>query len=307
MAKIALIGSANSVVLAPYEDSSFQSFRQGLPTWPEPPFRDESWEIWGCSPGAAQSVRRATRWFEVHRWEPGQAWFNQGYCQFLREFKGPVYVGGEPGQIPLEEVPNQVPYPLDAVDTEFSTFFLTSSLALMAGVAILEIEAERARDPEHDDTQDVLGFWGVDMAANEEYGFQRPGCHYFILEALRRGIGIYVPPESCLLRPQPVYGLSEWQHNYIKLTQRSRELNARVKAAAEEKAKKEQEIYTLAGALDDLNYMVNTWTSPHGLEAGKVIRLNRQGRERRGLDEARAPETAPTDVAVHLRRHNGGG
>lgn len=298
--KIALVGSANSVVLAPYEDSSFQAFRQGLPTWPEPQFQDETWDIYGCSPGAAQSVRRATRWFEVHRWEPGQAWFNQGYCQFLREFKGPVYVGGD---IPREAIPNQVLYPLDAVDTEFSTFFLTSSLALMAAIAILEIEAERTRDPEHDWNEDVIGFFGIDCAANEEYGFQRPGCHYFILEALRRGIGIYVPPESCLLRPQPVYGLSEWQHNYIKLTQRSRELNARIKSAAEEKAKKEQEIYSLAGALDDLNYMVNTWTSPHGLEAGKVLRLNHQGRERRGLPTV--PEVGGQPIPLH--RNNGGG
>ena len=63
------------------------------------------------------------------------------------------------------------------------------------------------------------------MSATEEYGYQRAGCQFFILEALRRGIGIFVPPESCLLRPVPVYGLCEWGHTYIKLTQRARELN----------------------------------------------------------------------------------
>ena len=45
-------------------------------------------------------------------------------------------------------------------------------------------------------------------------------------EAMRRGIGVYLPPESDLMRPLPVYGISEWDHNYIKLTSRARELSA---------------------------------------------------------------------------------
>src|SRR5262245_28550268 len=99
--KVALVGSANSVHIAPYENTDFSAWRQGLPTWPPPVWEAENWEIWGCSPGAAFAVRRATRWFEVHRWEPGQNWFPQQYCHFLHEFRGPVYVNPKSGP-PLE-------------------------------------------------------------------------------------------------------------------------------------------------------------------------------------------------------------
>lgn len=274
--KIALIGSAGSVHLAPYEDSSFSKFRQGLPTWPPPQWEAEEWEIWGCSPGASGAVRRANRWFELHRWEPGQSWLPQAYCKFLQEFKGPVYVGApEEGLISREDIPNQVLYPIEKVETEFSSYFLTSSLSLMFALAILEIEEAR-KQPGHNPDDDVVAFFGVDMAASEEWSTQRPGCQHFVLEALRRGIGVYVPPESCLLRPEPVYGLGEWQHNYIKLTQRARELNSRLAQAQKAKVDAEATLLAMGGALDDLNYMVKTWTSPYGLQSGAVIRMKKK-------------------------------
>lgn len=280
--KIALCGSqTHSAHLAPYEDKSWEEHRQGLPrgfphggliqeTWV-----NEDWDIWGCSPGAAGQVRRATRWFEVHRWEPGKPWLSLEYVRFLKEFKGPVYTGGV-----IEEIPNHVVYPLERVETEFSSYFLTSSLALMCAMAILEIEDDRRASGNGHERDDVIGFWGVDMSAGEEWGYQRAGCQFFLLEALRRGIGIYVPPESCLLRPMPVYGLSEWHHTYIKLTQRARELNGRKEAAIKAYKEAEQTLAGLSGAMEDLNYMVNTWTSPYGLPSGVVLKMGKEHVER---------------------------
>lgn len=272
--KIALVGSQpHSTQLAPYEDASWEKYRAGLPRGfpggfmlPEQ-WVGEEWEIWGCSPGAAFALRRCTRFFEVHRWEPGKPWFSPAYVQFLQQFKGPVYVGGE-----IAELPASVRYPIDRVEEEFSSYFLTSSLALMCALAILEIEDDRKKRS-NGEGDDVIGFWGVDMSASEEYAFQRPGCQHFILEALRRGIGVYVPPESCLLRPMPVYGLSEWGHVYIKLTQRAREFNERIQQALKQKQEAEATIMALQGSLEDLNYNVQTWTSPYGLPPGTLIRF----------------------------------
>jgi len=527
--RIALVGSApSSIGLAPWQDESFTKFTQGkVHAYPASPHADERWEMWGCSPGAYGQSPRFTAWFEVHRWEPGKPWFSPEYCQFLREFRGPVYTGGE-----IPEIKNHVRYPLEEVETEFSSYFLTSSLSLMAALAILEIEKAR-KSPGHDPADDVIGFFGVDMSAcphpdtkvltadlrwvragdlkvgdkliafdeetvangdstpkrywrtsevlrasqitkpcyriyfedgttqvcsdehmwlthaenharwkmtkdlvtphhregrptrviklcdtweedrswdagylaaafdgeghitqkrgeddygllrigfaqrenamsaevlaacermgfelgqdstdggmngdcikysirggrsktmeflgrvrprrllekfspeflgimqkqstvaverieflgeqpvvglktstatfiaeglashnTEEYGYQRAGCQHFILNALERGIGVYVPPESDLLRPMPVYGMCEWDHNYIKLTARARELNNRIQAATERMSKDSGEIAHLRGAMDDLNYMTNTWTTPYGLPSGQVI------------------------------------
>ena len=266
---IALIGSAPSSILkGPYQDASHQAYTGGkVQLYPPAPFIDQTWEIWGCSPGAFGQVPRATRWFEVHRWEPGQAWFSPEYCQWLREFRGPVYTGG-----PIPEIQNHVVYPIERVEAEFSSYFLTSSLSLMLALAILEIEDAREQGRAAEDGNDTIGMWGVDMAATEEWAEQRPGCQHFLLEALRRGIRIFIPEESDLLRPMPVYGLSEWDQRYIKSTVRMRELNARRQAAEQALAQATSEAHFLRGASEDMQYNVKTWCSPYGLPAGVFVK-----------------------------------
>jgi len=264
--KIALIGSApSSIGSAPFADARFNQFLGGKPAPAYPPsqFINETWQIWGCSPGAFGVCPRADRWFEVHRWEPGKTWFSPEYCQFLREFRGPVYTGG-----PVPEIRNATPFPIDAVEEAFSGYFLTSSLALMMALAILDIETDRATRPAFTPDEDTIAFFGVDMAATEEYGYQRAGCQFFVLEALRRGIQVYVPPESDLLRPMPVYGMCEWDHEYIKLTTRAREINQRVQIQQQAAAGAQRELDHLNGARENLDYVANTWTSPYGLPSG---------------------------------------
>lgn len=288
--KIALIGSApSSVNLAPFKDASFNRYLGGKPPPQYPPsqFIGDDWQIWGCSPGAWAVAPRADRWFEVHRWEPGQTWFSPEYTQFLREFRGPVYTGG-----PIPEITNHVIYPLERVEAEFSAYFLHSSLSLMLALAILEIEDSRKARTQ--DENDVIGLWGVDMAANEEYSDQRDGCQFFILEALRRGIKVFVPPESCLLRPKPVYGLSEWHHDYIKCTVRMRELNQRKQAAAAQAQESQRQMEFLTGAIDNMTYFINTWTSPYGLPPGVEIQI-KPGTGLGGGVTMQRPTTATVD------------
>lgn len=281
--KIAVLGSApSSVRLAPFKDSNYQGWIQGKV---EELARAHGqiggdFQIWGCSPGAWAVATRATRWFEVHRWEPGQNWFSVEYVEFLRKFAGPVYTGAAVG-----ELPNHVIYPIDRIEEKFSSYFLTSSLALMLALAIDEIEEIRAARcgkgsvppfvPEGEltarDEDDLIGMWGVDMAADQEWGYQRPGCQFFILEAMRRGIKIYLPPESDIMRPMPVYGISEWDHNYIKLTARAREINAKIAHFAAQRQEADTQIPALQGELAALNSFVNTWTSPYGMRHGLTI------------------------------------
>jgi hypothetical protein len=74
------------------------------------------------------------------------------------------------------------------------------------------------------------------------------------------------------MRPLPVYGISEWDHNYIKITSRAKELSAR---AAEAQAAINQHTQQLAGIQGEqhaLNYFVSTWSSPYGMQPGMVLR-----------------------------------
>lgn len=293
---IACMGSApSSVRLGPYMDKSYAEFQQGkVQAYPPAERREEIWHIWGCSPALFAVAPRATRWFELHRWEPGQAWFSPEYCQFLRDFGGPVYTGG-----PVPEIRNGIVYPLSRVEAEFSAFFLNSSLSLMAALAILEIEQIRvarkawkewnaepqvserpnllpAHVPEDElektDEDDVIGFWGVDMSATEEYARQKPGCWFFGLEILRRGIGLYYPPESDLFCAEPVYGISEWDHGYIKATARMREINSRMEQNQRQLGQIQNQCAADIGAKEDLSYVIKNWFSPFNLPAGSLLR-----------------------------------
>lgn len=297
--KIAVLGSAGSVAKAPFQNAQFRAWQENKA---QAIMRahdqiDGEFDIWGCSPGCWAVAPRATRWFEVHRWEVNVPWFSPEYVQFLRDFKGIVYTGGT-----VPEIPNHVVYPIDAMEAEFSSYNMTSSLALMMALAISTIEAIRKcrhatqrqmdaglpppaytewyglskerwiEEMSQSDDNDIIGLWGVDMAASDEYSYQRPGCQNYVIEATRRGIGIYLPPESDLMRPMPVYGISEWKHNYIKLTGRARELNninAAQTAAIDEARLKQAAVQ---GELHALNYFVSTWTSEYGMQHGLVNR-----------------------------------
>lgn len=268
--RIAVLGSAGSLPKAPFKNADFERWTQGKSTPPGVQHAqvEGEWDIWGCSPGCWSISPRFTKFFELHRWEPGAPWFSPEYCQFLRDFKGPVIVGGV-----IPEIKNAILYPIDRIERKFSSYFLSSSLALMVAMAIDEIETEREK-PGHDASEDVIGLWGVDMAATEEWGYQKPGCQFFVLEALRRGIGIYLPPESDLMRPAPVYGISEWDHNYIKLTSRARELSSNLAEKTKAFHDNELNAAAVAGEQHALDYFVKTWTCPYGLPAGIILRHN---------------------------------
>lgn len=268
--RIALLGSApSSIMLAPFRDQSYQEFAGGKTQIQPPlPHLNEQWLIWACSPGAYGRVERCDAYFELHRWEPGKPWFSPEYVQFLREFKGPVYTGGVVPELPTHEV-----FPIQAIEAEFSSYFLTSSLSMMFALAIYKLEEydkvmAAAGEPKEKHT---IGMWGVDMAASEEYGYQRAGCQFFILEALRRGIEVYVPPESDLLRPMPVYGMCEWDHNWIKATARMQELQVHEQNHIAQMQAAQRSLAFFQGAKENQKYNMDTWTSPYGMPAGQYI------------------------------------
>lgn len=241
--KIALIGSApSSIRLAPYKDST--------------------WAIWGCSPGAYGTVgaeriwQPGDAWWELHRWEPqvpgkpgtGQSWFSPEYCEMLTRYPGTVWMSDP---IP-PEIPNAKAFPIGPMMAKYGPYFFTSSLAYMFAMALEDPEVEE------------IGMWGVDMSATEEYGYQRAGCQYFITLALQRGIRVNIPPESDILQPNFLYGLAENSPMVVKLTARRHELTQRKAAADQRMQHAQQESVFLSGALDDLDYMFKTWTTWQG-------------------------------------------
>lgn len=237
--KIALIGSAPaSIRLAPYHDPA--------------------WEIWGCSPGTYGVMPRCTAFFELHLWEPGQPWFSPEYVQWLSalpERGVPLYVGNESVK---NAIPGATVLPHEEIIAEFdpSRWFCTSSLFWMMAMAIKSGATH-------------IGFWGVDMAATEEYEMQRAGIHFMAYLAQARGIEVGAPAESDLFTPRFRYGIDEWTHSYRKARARRIELEARRNQCMAEAAAKNQEAHFVAGAIDDLKYFGDTWADK-GTHLGPV-------------------------------------
>ena len=198
------------------------------------------WEIWACSPGTYGSPR-IDKFFELHRWEPGQEWFSEGYVKFLESFEGEVIMSA-----PVESVKGCSLLPYEKLVDKYGPYFFTSSLAWMLAMAI-EAGADK------------IALYGVDMAATTEYHDQRMGCQYFAMLAKSMGIEVGVPPESDLLRPAPLYGVCENSHAWIKQTARARELAGRLNQAKQASEKARDEISFLTGAMDDQDWNLHSW------------------------------------------------
>lgn len=243
--KIAVLGSAPSSIL-------------------KAPFGDPSWEIWACSPGAYPHLSRVDEFFEVHRWEPGvvgkpqtqKQWFSPEYVAWIKMQKR-VWVADPEA---LKDCPNASELPWRELVKKYGHYCWTSSIAYMTAMAIEKITAARASRPADSTEEDVIGFWGVDMAANEElYTGQRAACQWFMQILVGLKIGFFVPPESDLLTPPPMYGVSEITHRHIKWLERKNELQARMAQARAQIEQLQKTEMFFQGAVDDMDYHLKMW------------------------------------------------
>lgn len=243
--KIAVLGSAPSSIL-------------------KAPFGDPSWEIWACSPGAYPHLSRVDEFFEVHRWEPGvvgkpqtqKPWFSPEYVAWIKQQKR-VWVADPEA---LKDCPNAVELPWRELVKKYGHYCWTSSVAYMLAMAIEKVIEARKTRPADSTEEDVIGLWGVDMAANEElYTGQRSACQWFMQILVGLHIGFYVPPESDLLTPPPMYGVSETSHRHIKWLERKNELTARMQSASAQIEQLQKTVMFFQGAVDDMDYHLKMW------------------------------------------------
>ena len=225
--KIAVLGSAiSSVQLAPFDD--------------------KDWEIWGCSP-ANRQLPRVDAWFELHNLEIKR---REGLVEWIEWLaKQPtVFV-----QQPTPDIPNGKTFPLPQLMKKYGRYLWTSQIALMLALAI-------------EQKPDVIGIYGVDMAANSEYNQQRLACQILVEMAKQMGITIAIPPESDLLEPPPIYGYCESSRRWRKMYARKLELQNRINDLANKAASAQSEKAHLVGALDDLEYMTAHWANTTDFE-----------------------------------------
>ncbi|HZD27244.1 MAG TPA: hypothetical protein VE251_00950 [Xanthobacteraceae bacterium] len=248
---------------------------------------------------------RCTAWFELHRVEFGEVgkpqtqkqWFSPEYVQWMAQ--------RVPGQCPVwmyehvPEIPASRALPIDELVARYGNAFFTSSIAIMIACAIDEILEERDRWAAEGlpARQSAIGLYGIDMSASEEYEDQRTGCQHFLLLAADLGIQVIVPPESDLLRPKPIYAISESSHWKIKATAKRQELEQRLaQAIAQKEAAASSEAF-LRGALDMLKYHELTWMEDRQLIGTHKELYTRMPAVREHVLSAANPEASETKPA----------
>lgn len=230
------------------------------------PFGDLTWKVWGCSPGLYPIGGRWDAWFELHRWEPPVLgvpaqqvpWFSPEYCGWMAQRQHVVWMREQ-----IVAIPNSQTIPWEQLVAKYGNFFFTSTLAWMAAMAIeailLNRELLQAGDERAVHGEDAIGFWGVDMSTEEEYVQQRAGCQFFATLAASMGIRIVTPPESDLMIPPALYGISESMPRNVRMLARLNMAKARQAQSALEVLNAEKQKAFSDGQLDAELYHNRTW------------------------------------------------
>lgn len=235
------------------------------------PFGDQSWKIWGCSPGLYPLAGRLDAWFELHRWEPPVLgvphqqvpWFSPEYCGWMAQRQHVVWMAEKVAVIPMSQK-----LPAGELVKKYGHYFFTSSLAWMAAMAIEAILLNRellaAGDPSAvpgvAGEPDAIGFWGVDMSTEEEYVQQRSGCQFFATLAASMNIKVVVPPESDLLIPPALYGIAEGSPRAIRSRARMDMMKMRKAQADAQLIHAYKDVAFMDGQIDAEQYGIRTWT-----------------------------------------------
>lgn len=226
------------------------------------PYEDGSYVIIGLNRGAI-FMPRADVWYDMHGMHiigsqdrrPGR------HVDFLRQFKGPVYVHQRFDDL----ADNQVAYPLKRIADDIGRNIFRIGKADKKGVMVdttsmrdVTGEPYLASSIAYELAHAIVaGFgeihlYGVDLNTDAEYAWQKPGVEHLLGLAAGRGIKV-VLPDNCPLLKGTLYGrgfMSERGEvmSYDQLAARAKTLQAEGTAI-------QQEIAKINGAMTELDFL----------------------------------------------------
>lgn len=154
------------------------------------PWFDPEYELWGLNQGYINFHRRADRWFEMHQPEFTEDAREPEYVEWLKACPVPIYMIE-----PRPEITNSVRFPIEAAIQLGGRDYFTSSISYMIAAAIM-------------DGFEEIGIYGINLAIGGEYFHQKANAEWWIGQAEGRGLRVYVPAASSLLKQHARYGYS---------------------------------------------------------------------------------------------------
>ena len=168
------------------------------------PYHDPEWSVWGVNQ-LNRFIPRADRWFEMHRAWNTHVVEGTDYAGFLRNLPIPVYMS-----YPDQTIPNALAYPKGKIVGALKLEYLTSTIAEMLCLAIYEGFT-------------TIGLFGIDLAVNEEWAYQKPCAEFWLGFAHARGIRLVLPQRTALLKSRFSYGYTA--DDYVPVPTQSIEKN----------------------------------------------------------------------------------
>lgn len=231
--KVAIVGFAPSSM----EDAQFL-------------FGDPDCEIWAINqlyiawprivPGnRIPEKQNVTRWFQIHHRHSYDQTVarDHSHHEWLQQQKDfPIYM-----QDKEPDIPCSVKFPKDEILSKFRRYF-TNSISWEIALAIYEGFKK-------------IFVYGVDMAQDTEYMYERPSVEYFCGYAEGAGIELVIPQKSDLLKSMWLYPFEEDSPMKIKIESRRNELRGRAQNCGMNEQALHDERMQLLGALDNMGYI----------------------------------------------------
>lgn len=225
--KVAIVGFAPSHMQAPFEDESFE-------IW----VLNEYYKLVETIP-ELKAKARVDRWFEIHSLERPPKNTHE-HLAFLENLNIPFYTLKHWDFI---KNPNQTVFPFDGICEWFKMRghighrYFTNSISWMIAFAITEGFEE-------------IHVYGVDMAmdkdtnGNDEYGYQKPSCEYF-LGVAEKYAKVYIPESSDLLMCPMRYAIDLDNERYVYMKKQMgvwKELNKKANAELQQLQLRQRQI-----------------------------------------------------------------
>ncbi len=153
------------------------------------PWDDPEFEIWGMNQGYVHMNRRADRWFEMHLPEATPDVRDPNYLGFLKGLDIPVYMIQC-----YEYAPTAVRYPIEDAIRVANRDYFTSTVAFMLCLAEME------------ECFEEIHLYGINLAIGDEYFYEKPCAEYWLGRLEQKGVKIYIPTASSMLKQYRRYG-----------------------------------------------------------------------------------------------------
>lgn len=188
------------------------------PSWNEAPYKDKDIDFFGINElyiylEGAQIHTPFAAWFEIHDIKNSPSKQKSKHQAFLKSCKIPLIT-----QQHWDEYPASISYPREYIKEYFNRDFIqgkglagysdySNQISWMIALAITLEYKE-------------IMVYGVDMAQESEYAFQKASCHFFLGVCVGRGIKLRVPSSCELLKGCIDYGFKSDNTNRFRKKKR---------------------------------------------------------------------------------------